>query len=185
MLGALPLTYEVKLRSANSRKTALTAHLKQLITLTTWSVAPFREHLKPSSTFYWDDQLQHVFEQSKAAILDKITEGVRIFDSKRVSCLATDWSKKGTGFWFLQKYCTCEVITPVCCSTGWKIVFAGSRFTHPAESRYAPIEALAVVYGMESARPSLRTRLRQLSSSYRPQAANRCPQQPTTRRFQE
>ena len=117
-------------------------------------MAPFREHLKPSSTFYWDDQLQKVFEQSKAAILDKINEGVRIFDSKRVTCLATDWSKKGISFWLLQKYCTCEVITPVCCSTGWKIVFAGSRFAHPAESRYVPIEgeALAVVYGLESAR---------------------------------
>ena len=78
----------------------------------------------------------------------------KIFDSKRVTCLATDWSKKGIGFWLLQKYCTCEVITSVCCSTGWKIVFAGSRFTHPAESRYAPIEreASAVVYGLESAR---------------------------------
>ena len=33
-------------------------------------------------------------------------------------------------------------------------MFAGSRLTHPAESRYAPIEgeALAVVYGLESAR---------------------------------
>ena len=65
-----------------------------------------------------------------------------------------DWSKKGIGFWLLQKYCTCEVITPICCSTGWKIVIAGSRFTHPAESRYALIEgkALAVVYGLESTR---------------------------------
>ena len=61
-------------------------------------MAPFREHLKPSSTFHWDDQLQQVFEQSKAAILDKITEGVRIFDSRRITCLATDWSKKGIGF---------------------------------------------------------------------------------------
>ena len=35
-----------------------------------------------------------------------------------------------------------------------KIVFAGSRFLHTAESRFAPIEgeALAVVYGLESAR---------------------------------
>ena len=117
-------------------------------------MAPFCKHLKPSSTFYWDDQLQQVFEQPKAVILDKITEGVRIFDSKRVTCLATDRSKKGIGFWLLQKYCTYGVITPVCCSTGWKIVFSGSRFTHPAESRYAPFEgeALSVVYGLESAR---------------------------------
>ena len=47
-----------------------------VITPTVISLAPFRELLKPSSTFYWDDQLQQVFEQSKAAILNKITEGV-------------------------------------------------------------------------------------------------------------
>ena len=37
---------------------------------------------------------------------------------------------------------------------GWKHMFAGSRFTNPAESSYAPIEgeSLAVVYGSESAR---------------------------------
>ena len=117
-------------------------------------MAPFRKHLKPSSTFYWDDQLQQVFEQSKAAILYKITKGVGIFDPKRVTCLATGWFKKSIGFWLLLKYCTCEVITPICCSTGWNIVFAGGRFIHPAESRYAPTEgeALAVVYGLESAR---------------------------------
>ena len=61
-------------------------------------MTPLRERLKPWSTFYRDDQLQQVFRQSKAAILEKITEGVRIFDSKRVTGLATDWSKK------IQKY---------------------------------------------------------------------------------
>ena len=125
---------------------------------TTWHLsASISSRRQRSIGFYWDDQLPQVFEQSKAAILDKITEGVRLFDSKRVTCLATDWSKKGIGFWLLQKFCTCEVITPVtpvCCSTRWKLVFAGRRFTHAAESRYAPIEgeALAVVYGLESAR---------------------------------
>ena len=69
-------------------------------------MAPFREHLKPLSTFYWYDQLQKVFEQPKAAILDKIIDGVRKFDSKHFTCLATDWCRKGIGCWFLQKYCT-------------------------------------------------------------------------------
>ena len=59
-------------------------------------MAPFREHLKLPSTFSWDDQLQQVFEQFKAAILNKITEGVRIFEPKRVTCLATDWSRKAS-----------------------------------------------------------------------------------------
>ena len=116
-------------------------------------MALFREHLKPSSTFYRFDQLQQVIEQSKAATLDKMTEGVRIFDTKRVTCLATDWSDKGIGFWLLQKFCTCEVIFPVYCSTGWEIVFAGSRFTHPAESKYTiEGEALTVNYVLDSAR---------------------------------
>ena len=32
------------------------------------------QHLESSSIFYWDDQLQRVFQQSNAAILDKTTE---------------------------------------------------------------------------------------------------------------
>ena len=57
-------------------------------------MTPFREHIKPLSTFYWDDQPQLGFGQSKAAILEKIAEGVRILGSKRGLCLAKDWSKK-------------------------------------------------------------------------------------------
>ena len=101
-------------------------------------MVPFREHLKPSSTFYQDDPRQQVFEQSKAAMLETSLR-VAGYSTPNVSWLATDWSKKSIGFWLLQKYCTCEVITPICCSTGWKIVFASSRFTHAAESRYAPV----------------------------------------------
>ncbi len=42
----------------------------------------------------------------------------------------------------------------VCCGEGWKIVLVGSRFTHPAESRYAPVEgeALAVADALDRAR---------------------------------
>ena len=39
-------------------------------------------------------------------------------NTKCVTCLATDWSEKSIGFWPLQKYFTCEVITPICSSTG-------------------------------------------------------------------
>ena len=67
-------------------------------------MAPFRKHTKPFSTFYWYDQLQKVFEQPKAAILDKITDGVRKFDSKHFTCLATDWCRKSNSCWLLQKY---------------------------------------------------------------------------------
>ena len=60
-------------------------------------------------------------------------------------CLATDWSKTGIGFWLLQKHCSCTRITPICCTEGWKTTLVGSRFTHAAEFRYAPIEGEALV----------------------------------------
>ena len=42
-------------------------------------------------------------------------------------------------------------ITQFCNPTGWNIVLVGSRFTHPAESRYSPIEgeALAVADALD------------------------------------
>nr|XP_054766956.1 uncharacterized protein LOC129274128 [Lytechinus pictus] len=58
------------------------------------------------------------------------------------------------GFWLLQKHCTCDGTIPFCCVTGWKVTFVGSRFTHAAESRYAPVEgeALAVADALDKAR---------------------------------
>ena len=60
--------------------------------------------------------------------------GVQIFDPKKPTCLATDWSKTGIGF--------------------WQITLVGSRFTNDAESRYAPVEgeALAVADALNKAR---------------------------------
>ena len=54
----------------------------------------------------------------------------------------------------MQKYCQCASKTPTFCNDGWKLCLVGSRFTHPAESRYAPIEgeALAVVYALHQTR---------------------------------
>ena len=115
---------------------------------------PFRELLKPGTPFNWNEHLQNVFDESKLLIASEIEEGVRIFDPKRPTCLATDWSKVGIGFWLLQKHCTCSKKEPFCCPSGWKITLVGSRFTHPAESRYAPVEgeALAVADSLDKAR---------------------------------
>ena len=43
---------------------------------------------------------------------------------------------------------------PFCCPIGWQITLVGSRFTHSAETRYAPIEgeALAVAYALDSSK---------------------------------
>ena len=120
----------------------------------TETMAPFRALLKPSTSFYWDARLQQHFDRAKTEIIRQITDGVQMFDKNRVTCLATDWSKDGIGFFLTQKYCQCEKITPTCCSTGWKLVLAGSRFTKPAESRYHPVEgeALAVAYALHKTR---------------------------------
>lgn len=115
---------------------------------------PFRQLLKPGTPFHWDGQMNDLFEESKTVIIDEIEEGVRIFDKSKPTCLATDWSKSGIGFWLFQKHCTCPGSQPFCCRTGWKITLVGSRFTHAAESRYAPVEgeALAVVDALDKAR---------------------------------
>ena len=87
-------------------------------------------------------------------IVDQIRQGVKIFDQSRPTCLATDWSKEGLGYWLVQKHCDCAGVRPFCCKFGWRVVLMGSRFTHGAESHYAPIEgeALAVVDALDKAR---------------------------------
>ena len=118
------------------------------------TMLPFRELLKPSNKFHWDDTLQQAFEKSKLTIIDEIHNGVKIFDKTKPTCLATDWSKHGIGYWLFQKHCSCPSDDLFCCKQGWKITLVGSRFTHAAESRYAPIEgeALAVADALDKAR---------------------------------
>jgi hypothetical protein len=115
---------------------------------------PFRQLLKPGTPFNWDSHLDSLFQESKAVIVSEIEDCVRIFDKTKPTCLATDWSKTGIGFWLFQKHCHCPKVAPSCCRDGWKVTLVGSRFTHSAESRYAPIEgeALAVVDALEKAR---------------------------------
>ena len=126
------------------------------------TMAPFRDLLshKNSKKFYWDDALNNIFEESKTQIVNLIKEGVRNFEIDRPTCLSTDWSKSGIGFTLTQKYCDCpknaetKSFTPICGNGHWKLVLAGSRFTKPAETRYAPVEgeALAVAYGLNQCR---------------------------------
>ena len=115
---------------------------------------PFRNLLKPSTEFLWTPELNEAFEKSKLEILKAVEKGVRTYDMGKVTCLATDWSKTGIGFTLLQKECNCTNITPVCCSSGWSLVFAGSRFTSGAESRYSPVEgeALGVAWALEKSK---------------------------------
>ena len=115
---------------------------------------PLRQLLKPDQKFKWSDPINNLFEESKYVIISEIDEGVWIFNKNKPICLATDWSKDGIGFWLLQKHCNCEKLAPFCWCDGWQIRLVGSRFTHAAESRYAPIEgeALAVADALDKAR---------------------------------
>ncbi len=115
---------------------------------------PFRESLKPGTPFLWNDELNQLFEESKSVIISEIEDGVRIFDKSKPTCMATDWSKTGIGYWLFKKHCQCPSTDPFCCHTGWKVTLVGSRFTHAAESRYAPIkgEALVVADALDKAR---------------------------------
>ena len=115
-------------------------------------MTPFRELLSQKhSKFYWDDNLNTIFEESKKQIVDLIKKGVKTFEKDRVTCISTDYSKKGLGFTLTQKHCACpKPYAPDCGNGHWRLVLCGSRFTTAAESRYAPIEgeALAAAYGL-------------------------------------
>ena len=116
---------------------------------------PFRELVKPKSKFYWDDKLETLFRESKEILIKQSTEGIQTFDTRKNTCLQTDWSRDGIGYLLLQQECDCAPSkAPVCCKDGWKLVLAGSRFTKGAETRYSPTEgeALAVAWSLDHAR---------------------------------
>ena len=69
---------------------------------------PFRKFLSPKSKFEWTDELDQLFTDSRERIIQAIVEGVQMFDMTRRTCLRTDWSKTGIGFWLLQKHCQCK-----------------------------------------------------------------------------
>ena len=59
---------------------------------------PLRHLLSPKSEFIWSQELNDSFEHSKQEIIEAVKKGVKTFDPKRITCLATDWSKTGIGF---------------------------------------------------------------------------------------
>ena len=114
-------------------------------------MALFRPFLSPKYKFFWNDELDKAFEESKELIIQAIRHGVEIFDMSKLSCLRPDWSTNGIGYFLLQKHCLCDSSIPECCPDGWKVTLAGSRFLTGAEKRYAAIEgeALAIAWGLE------------------------------------
>ena len=100
------------------------AHYEQLIN----QMEPFRHLLNSKAKFVWNEDLDDAFQNSKAEITAAIKHGVEIFDLERRTCLRSDWSKSGIGYFLSQKHCKCAQLLPGCCDYGWKITLAGSRF---------------------------------------------------------
>jgi len=114
---------------------------------------PFRSLVKRNK-FYWDETLDQLFQDSIRTLISAVEDGIRAFDYQHTTCLQTDWSKEGIGY-LLQKHCkSTEGTAPICCPDGWKLIYAGSRFTTETESRYAPTvgEALTVAWSLKHAK---------------------------------
>ena len=76
---------------------------------------PFRDLIKPAVPFRWDDNLDQLFEESNTVITTEIANEVKTFDKTKPTCLATDWSRDGIGFWLFQKNCLCSSTNLFCC----------------------------------------------------------------------
>ena len=116
---------------------------------------PFRELRTKKRPFYWDESLDIAFRKSKEEIIRQIFQGVRAYDLRKPTCLATDWSKMGLGFSLMQKHCKCSGLPDPNCGLGhWKLVFAGSKTTNESQSRYSPTEGecLAAMHGLQRCR---------------------------------
>ena len=87
---------------------------------------PFREFLKGKQKFYWDDQLDNLFQETKEKLVQEITDGIQNFTADKPICISTDWSKSGVGFILLQHHCSCHPSSaPICCPTGWIFIRTG------------------------------------------------------------
>lgn len=75
---------------------------------------PFCESLKPGTPFLWNNELNQLFETSRSVIIKEIEDGVH-FDKSKPTCLATDWSKTGIGYWLFQKNYQCPSTEFFCC----------------------------------------------------------------------
>ena len=109
----------------------------------TQHMEPFRTLLSSKLPFAWSTELDQAFELSKTEIIKQCSVGVRKFEPKHKTVLATDWSRSAVGCWLTQKFCQCASELPGCCNTGWQTVHVASKFNSPAVSRYHPVEGEA------------------------------------------
>ena len=108
---------------------------------------PFRDLLKPDEPFAWTEHLDYMSRKSKMVIIGQIKQESRSSTRHVQRASPQIGLRKDSGIaWLSQKHCDCADSRPFCCKSGWKVVLLGSRFTHSAESRYAPIEGEALAF---------------------------------------
>ena len=114
-------------------------------------VAPLKPLLSSKSQFYWTNDLDESFSNSKQAIVDAIKQSVEIYDPARPTKLHTDYSMQGLGMYLVQKHCACTELDPSCCDSGWRITLSGSQFLKSPETCYVLLEGecLSVVWALE------------------------------------
>ena len=82
-----------------------------LVEQVTWAfcktdvMLPFRELLKKGNVFCWSQDLDNAFEKAKLKVVELAKDGVKSFETNRVTVVNTDWSKVGIGYALLQKHC--------------------------------------------------------------------------------
>ena len=56
-----------------------------------------RSGSRPNSCFAWKNELKRLLEEYKHRIFHQVSKGVNKYDTERVKCLQTDFSKGGVG----------------------------------------------------------------------------------------
>lgn len=51
---------------------------------------PFRDLIKPNQHFYWDSNLDNLFESSKNVLINLVKDGVQSFDITKPTCVQPD-----------------------------------------------------------------------------------------------
>ena len=96
---------------------------------------PLKDLSIPNTKCHWEHHLDIIFHQPQN-IISAVKDIIKIVDSKKETCLQTNWVV------MVQATSSiCDCITkqiPTYCHDDWEVVYAGSRFTIPAESHYSP-----------------------------------------------
>ena len=81
-------------------------------------MTPFQPFLSPKVCFQWTDAMEQVFNEGKLEIVLAIEDGVDIFNPTLETCVRTDWSKQGMGYYLCQKACRCPEVNLTRCWGG-------------------------------------------------------------------